>query len=195
MNMIRYIALYVVIMSLLSCVMQTSKPAVDNIKPVAEIIEIDSDVEDDFNEALLLLKSKNYDAAIVLLEKVILKESRVSAPYTNLGMAYNEQGNVKKAEEYFLEALGVELTNPVANNQLGLLYRKQGRFADARKAYTNALTEYPDYLPVVKNLGILCELYMRDLACAVKQYEHYLSLQPDDKTMKIWLADLSQRLR
>jgi len=193
--MLKFIVLYLTIIGLSSCVMETTKPSAQDSSQKAQSVEVDSDVEDDFNAALVHLKATEYDAAIVLLEKVIAEEKRVSAPFTNLGMAYNKKGDEKKAEEYFLMAVNVELTNPVANNQLGLLYRKKGQFNDAKKAYTNALTEYPDYLPVVKNLGILCELYMRDLPCALKQYEHYLSLQPDNKTMKIWVSDLSNRIK
>ncbi len=195
MKMFKFIFLYLVVMSLSACVMNSTKPSEDPGAPQEKIIEIDSDVEDDFNLALIHLKSEEYDEAIALLEKVILEERRVPAPFVNLGMAYSKKGNVKKAEEFFLKALKIELTNPVANNQLGLLYRKQGQFFNAKKAYTNALIEHPDYLPVVKNLGILCELYIRDLSCALKQYEHYLSLQPDDKVMKIWVADLSRRMK
>jgi len=195
MKMLKFIVLYLTIIGLSSCVMETTKPSAQDSSQKAQSVEVDSDVEDDFNAALVHLKATEYDAAIVLLEKVIAEEKRVSAPFTNLGMAYNKKGDEKKAEEYFLMAVNVELTNPVANNQLGLLYRKKGQFNDAKKAYTNALTEYPDYLPVVKNLGILCELYMRDLPCALKQYGHYLSLQPDNKTMKIWVSDLSNRIK
>jgi len=195
MKMLRFIVLCLALTSLLSCVMEPTKPSDQGAKQKVQIVDIDSDVEDDFNAALVHLKAAEYSAAIALLEKVIATEKRVSAPFTNLGMAYNKIGDEKKAEEYFLMAVNIELTNPVANNQLGLLYRKKGQFSDAKKAYTNALTEYPDYLPVVKNLGILCELYMRDLPCALKQYEHYLSLQPDNKTMKIWVADVSKRIK
>lgn len=178
-----------------SCVMESTKPSMSTSVSKFELIEIDSDVEDDFNAALSHLKQEEYDDAILLLEKVIAVEHRVPAPFINLGMAYSKKGDEPSAEKHLLNAVKLELTNPVANNQLGLLYRKKGQFDDAKKAYTNALTEYPDYLPVVKNLGILCELYMRDFPCAMKQYEHYLSLQPDNKSMKIWISDLSRRIK
>ncbi|MCW8934366.1 MAG: tetratricopeptide repeat protein [Gammaproteobacteria bacterium] len=195
MAVLRVIAIALTIITQVSCVMESTKPSMIESKSKFEKIEIDSDVEDDFNAALSHLKAEEYDEAIQLLEKVIAVEYRVPAPFINLGMAYSKKGDDVSAEKHLLSAVEVELTNPVANNQLGLLYRKKGRFDDAKKAYTNALTEYPDYLPVVKNLGILCELYMRDFPCALKQYEHYLSLQPDDKTMKIWISDLSRRIK
>jgi len=193
--MLKLFLLAIVVMAQVSCVMESTKPSMTKGPSKIELIEIDSDVEDDFNSALSHLKQEEYDDAILLLEKVIAVEYRVPAPFINLGMAYSKKGDETNAEKHLLNAVKIDLTNPVANNQLGLLYRKKGQFDDAKKAYTNALTEYPDYLPVVKNLGILCELYMRDFPCALKQYEHYLSLQPDNKTIKIWISDLSRRVK
>jgi len=195
MSILKIVIAVFLIIAQVSCVMESTKPSMTKSKSKLENIEIDSDVEDDFNAALSHLKSEEYDDAIQLLEKVIAIEHRVPAPFINLGMAYSKKGDDVKAEKHLLNAVKIELTNPVANNQLGLLYRKKGQFDDAKKAYTNALIEYPDYLPVVKNLGILCELYMRDFPCALKQYEHYLNLQPDNKTMKIWISDLSRRIK
>ncbi len=195
MVMCRAFIIILCLMFLNACVIETSKPEKIVEEPKKDALKISEEVEAEFNLALSHLKSKEYDEAVKILEKIVLQEKRIPAPFVNLGMAYNKTGQPKKAEAAFLQALKIELTNPVANNQLGLLYRKLGRFNDAKKAYTNALTEYPDYLPIVKNVGILCELYMRDLPCALKYYEHYLDLQPDDKTMKIWVADVSRRIK
>lgn len=195
MNSLKILFLFLLFSGLMSCAVDTTKKDEQTLAPKLELIDIDEDVEEDFDTALTHLKAAEYDEAIKLLKKVIAQEDRLPAPFVNLGMAYNAIGDVKNAEKYFLAALNVKLTHRVANNQLGLLYRKKGQFEDAKKAYTNALTEYPDYLPVIKNLGILCEIYMRDLTCALQQYEHYLDLQPDDKTMKIWVADLSRRIK
>lgn len=180
---------------LFSCTSEPVKKAPDPAQKKQVVIVIDAAVKTQFSTALFALKAENYAEAIRILEKLISVEKRMPAPYINLAMAYTKTGEQKKAEVYLLGALKIDLVHPVANNQLGLLYRKQGKFADARKAYTNALTKHPDYLPVLKNLGILCELYLRDLSCAMEQYEHYQSLQPDDKTMKIWISDLGQRLK
>jgi len=180
--------------SLVSCVTDSTRPDNQTVSQEIEVFNIDSDIEDDFDAALEHLKAEEYDAAIKILEQLIEKEKRVPAPYINLAIAYDKKGDQKTAEKYLLDAVNIDLSHPIANNQLGLLYRKQGRFNDARKAYSNALTKYPDYLPVVKNLGILCELYIRDYPCALQQYEHYQSLQPEDKTMTIWITDLSRRM-
>lgn len=189
-------AIFAVMLSTMtvSCVKEVKKDTEVSPYGTFEHVDIKPAVEEKFNRSVVLLKEEKYDDAIALLEEVIAVEKRVAAPYVNLGMAYNLKGDEEQAEKNLMNAVNIELDHPVANNQLGLLYRKQGRFDDARKAYTNALTRYPDYLPVIKNLGILCELYIRDLPCALEQYEHYQSLKPDDKTMTNWIADLSRRV-
>ncbi len=185
----------------LICVSALSSCAVDQVhlkkkeifdkKP--EIL-IESEVQDDFNNALVLLKEKKYNKAIDLLEVVIEKEQRLPAPFVNLAIAYVRTGKDEQAEKNLLKALGLELGHPIANNELGLLYRKAGRFDDARKAYSNALAVHPNYLPARKNLGILCDIYMRDFECALEQFEEYQRYMPDDKNLKIWIADLKVRL-
>ncbi|MGB5277856.1 MAG: tetratricopeptide repeat protein [Gammaproteobacteria bacterium] len=154
---------------------------------------VDSEVERSFDQALQLLQDQQYDAAVSLLIKVIEQEQRLTAPYINLAMAYRHKGDDKLAEKYLLKALEIDQAQPVANNELGIIYRKQGRFSDARDVYNNALAENPDYLPVIRNLGILCDLYLRDVQCALEQFEKYQQQVPDDKTIEIWISDLKTR--
>ena len=160
----------------------------------SENVVVSNDVQKTFDQAIVLLEQEQYDTAISLLETVIESEKRLTAPYINLAMAYRETGDEKQAEENLLKALAIDQAEPVANNELGILYRKQGRFEDAKKAYSNALAEHPDYLPVIKNLGILCDIYMRDPQCALEQFEKYRQQVPDDKTIEIWIADLKARM-
>ncbi len=155
--------------------------------------DVDSDTQDAFAEALGFLKGEDYDKAIEILKKLVEKEQRFAAPFVNLGMAYEKKGDDKAAEEYLMRALDIDLGHAAANNELGLIYRKSGRFEDARKAYQNALAAHPEYLPARKNLGILCEIYLRDLNCALEHFEQYQQYMPDDKTINIWVTDLKRR--
>ncbi len=157
-------------------------------------VEVDSDVESDFNSAIALLQQEEYAPAIDILKTVIDREQRLPAPYVNIAIAYNRLGEPKDAELNLISALKLDIGHPIANNELGLLYRKAGKFNAARTAYENAINEHPDYLPAKRNLGVLCDLYMHDFKCALEQFEDYLELKPDDKTAAIWVADIKRRL-
>lgn len=148
----------------------------------------------DFDAAMIFIKAGDYGKGIELLNKVTEVEKNNSAPYINLAMAYFKAGNLKLAEENFKSALNIDPDNPVANNELALLYRKTGKFSEARLLYEKVLEKYPGYYVVHKNLGILCDLYMRDYECALKQYDIYSGAMPDDKASKIWIADIQKRL-
>lgn len=157
-------------------------------------VDVDSDVESDFYSAVELMKQEQYAQAIDVLKSVIEREPRLPAPYVNIAIAYNRTGKTGDAESNLINALKLDIGHPVANNELGLLYRKAGKFNAAHTAYTNAIRQHPEYLPAKRNLGVLCDLYMHDYQCALEQYEDYLELQPDDKNVAIWIADVKSRL-
>ena len=74
------------IFSLSACVTDSARPVASDAVAKPELIEVDSDIEDEFNAALSYLKSEKYAEAIVLLEKIITVENRVAAPFVNLGI-------------------------------------------------------------------------------------------------------------
>ena len=84
--------------------------------------------------------------------------------------------------------------HPVASNEYALLLRKGGRFKEAREIYEKAISDFPDYLPARRNLGILCDLYLNDPACALKQFDIYSERMPADGQVKIWISELRMRL-
>ncbi len=166
-------------------------------KGVIEISEagnVNPEVRDEFNRAVVLLNEEKYVDAIRLLKGVVGKTSKFSAPYINLGIAYARTDEYQKAEENLKKALEVNSLHPVASNELGMVYRKTGRYQDARKTYEALIALYPDFLPARKNYGILCDIYLQDLPCALQQYEEYLKGLPDDEKVKIWMVDVKSRM-
>jgi len=194
---LRYISVLIISLTLLSCagggdVKQDE--AVSYEKKTISHLDLGSDVEDDFQSAIVLMQQDQNAQAVSVLKSVIEREKRLPAPYVNIAIAYNRLGDTAAAEENLISALKLDIGHPVANNELGLLYRKSGKFNAARTAYENAIKQHPEYLPAIRNLGVLCDLYMHDYECALQQFEDYLELDPDDKTVSIWVVDVKRRL-
>ena len=160
---------------------------------ISETPQIDMASRRNFERAVALLTEQAYGPAIELLIKVIEQSPGVTAPYINIAIAYQHMGQPEQAEEHLMKALALVPGHPVASNEYGLLFRKSGRFDEARAMYEKALERFPDYYPINRNLGILCDLYLNDLACAVEHYEIYSLAMPEDRQVKIWIADLQAR--
>lgn len=158
-----------------------------------ENLQVDANVIADFKTAMKYLKAENYEKGTELLTQLTQRAPSYTAPYINLAMAYEKMGKLAEAEKSIKKALELEPGHPIANTQYALLCRKAGRFAEAREVYERTLKRYPAFLPARKNLGILCDIYLRDLECALAQYRAYSAAKPDDETVHIWIADLEKR--
>jgi tetratricopeptide (TPR) repeat protein len=161
---------------------------------ITEVPQLDEAFRKDFERAVNMLKEQDYGQAIDLLGKVIEQSPGVTAPYINIAIAYQHIGKPELAEKHLKTALRLVLGHPVACNEYGLLYRKTGRFDEAREIYEKAIARFPEYYPVHRNLGILCDLYLDDPVCALEHYEIYSKARPEDKQVKLWIADLRARL-
>lgn len=161
---------------------------------IAEVPPMDEVLHRDFDAAVTMLERKDYDEAIVLLEKIIEKSPGVTAPYIDIAIAYGNTDRLEQAEENLKAALELFPGHPAACNEYGLLHRKTGRFAEARAMYEMAIAGFPDYYPARRNLGILCDLYLNDLSCALEHYEIYSEARPYDGQVRLWVADLRARL-
>lgn len=162
--------------------------------------ELKKEIEPDFREAMQDVKFSRFEKAITLLDKVVAKAPNTPVPYIDLALIHEKmhtltfaKENMTLAEENLKQAIRIAPQNPVANNEFALLYRKTGRFSEARQIYEKVLDRYPNFLMARKNLGILCDLYMKDYACALKHYTIYSNAMPDDKTVKIWIAGLQKK--
>lgn len=164
-------------------------------KPVEALayIELEAGINSDFQQAVVLMNSGENALAIKMLESVINREQRLIAPFINIAIAYRKTGDTGQAEENLIKALKINPLHPVVNNELGLIYRKAGEFSKARAAYQKVIANYPEFAPAKRNLGVLCDLYLRDFECALEQFENYLALNPDDKNVPIWIADVKLR--
>ena len=161
---------------------------------ITEEARIGGDVRADYETALSYLQQGRHDEGIELLEQVATAAPELSAPRIDLGIAQHRAGDLEAAEKNLLLALESNPEQPVAHNELGIIYRKTGRFAQARKSYEAALAVYPGFHFARRNLAILCDLYLADLDCALGNYEAYMKTVPSDEEASMWIADIRYRL-
>ncbi len=166
----------------------------DNAISFYENRSVDLAVRKEFDAAVVLLRKQKYAEAIKLLQKVIRQSQNNSAPYINIALAYEMTDEMGLAEDNLKRALAINPYHPAAMNEYALLYRRTGRFAEAKKLYEGLLDKHPSFMPAHKNLGVLCELYLNDLHCALDQYEVYNRALPDDEEVKLWIVGVKQKL-
>ncbi len=148
-----------------------------------------------YQQALNLMKKKQWLKASILLDEVILAQAHLSGPYLNKAKIALHQDNNDLAFELVDKAIEINDLNLHAHAFKAQLLSKQGRFADAEEAYLQALKIWPDHQSSLLNLAILLELYRGKLNQAETYYLHYLSLQPDDQQVKLWYAALQNKLK
>jgi Flp pilus assembly protein TadD len=161
---------------------------------ITEEVKVPESIRQQYYEALRYLREENLQQGIAILKQVTQAAPTVTAPNIDLAVAYHRLGSLDKAEEYLLRALELNSSHPVALNELGIVYRKTGRFQEAKQQYEAAIAVYPGYHHARRNLAILCDLYLGDLDCALKQYEAYMTTVLADPEAEMWITDLRNRM-
>lgn len=161
---------------------------------ITEEARIGAAVREDYQTALDLLENEREQQGIELLRQVAEEAPSLSAPRIDLGIAYHRMGDLKAAETELLAARALNPEHPIVHNELGIVYRKTGRFDEARRSYETALEIYPGFHYARRNLAILCDLYLADPECALANYEAYMKTVTADEEAAIWIADIRNRL-
>jgi tetratricopeptide (TPR) repeat protein len=159
-------------------------------QPPAKAVELPRD----YDKALVLMQSGDYQAAIPVLQAFIDGHPDLAGPYVNLGIAYQQTAQTEAALKAFNKALQLNPANAAAHHQLGILYREQGNFEAALAAYNQALKLDNGYALAHRNIGILYDLYLQQPALAIQHYKQYLELADNgDKRVNGWVIDLERR--
>jgi tetratricopeptide (TPR) repeat protein len=158
---------------------------------------VSAGMQSEFKRALELMSAGNFPEAVPVLEGIVAKNDRLPGAQINLGIACMNIGGkeyYEKAEKALLRAIQISSKEAVAYNELGLLYRKTGRFDESKKAYRQAIALDSDYTMPYLNMGILCDIYLQDPVCAIEYFEKYKLLVPAEaQKTEGWLTELKRR--
>lgn len=116
------------------------------------------------------------------LTKNITSESKLSETVRyqyNLGVTFQKQGQLSKAEEQYKKVIQLDPLNVEAHNNLGLIYKEMGKLDDAIDEYQKAISIDNDYWKAHHNLGVV--FYNKgNLEKASAEYVLALKLNPKD---------------
>ncbi|MEO7385550.1 MAG: tetratricopeptide repeat protein [Gammaproteobacteria bacterium] len=121
----------------------------------------------------------------------------LAGPLLNLGLVRARSGDDAGAQDLLRRATQVCNQCGTAWNQLGVLHRQHGRFADAEQAYLRAIALESGYAPAYYNLAVLYELYLPRPEQALENYERFLQLDgtaDGSQDVEKWVADLRRRI-
>jgi len=137
------------------------------------------------------------DAAAADLSTFSAEHPELAGPLLSLGLVRARAGDEAGARALFERASIVCSHCGPVWNQLGVLNRQQGRFADAEQAYRRAIELEPGYAAAYFNLAVLYELYIPRPDLALENYERYLQMSSsttDGQEVEKWVADLRRRV-
>lgn len=108
------------------------------------------------------------------------------------GKAERSEGSLDRTE--IEKALQARPQDAAAHNQLGIVLRREGRFAEAKAAYEKAIALAPTQATPVLNLAVLTDLYLQQPAQALALYERVQALLPaQDTQVGKWIAEVKSR--
>lgn len=162
---------------------------------LAQAVDVPDAAAEQFRNALVLMQGENWSDAQEVLRPMTQTYPELAGPWVNLGITYWRQEQYAEAEEAFEKALNI---NPLHNDayvQYGVMLREQGQFEKAESVYLRALEVWPHNLAVLRNLGILYDLYMGKHEQALELYELALRVMPEpSREMQGWIIDLKRRM-
>lgn len=133
-----------------------------------------------YNLCGLYLKINEYDKAIeqcTYAAEDPLYQARASA-YTNIGVAYYQQGDINKAKEYYDKALDINPSLVYTHNELGKLYLSIGDDQKAISEFKIAISGFKEYDEAYFNLGT-AYLKIGNKLSACHAYRQVVEISPN----------------
>lgn len=130
-------------------------------------------------EALNLNRSKSFDEALRLLDRILTIDSGNSVALREKAYAISNLGHYRDSLHWFNESLRINPADPVTWIQKGYALSKIGKNQDAVYCYDAAIKLDPDGAVVWRNRGFSLRK-LKDYPAALQSYENALRINPQD---------------
>ncbi len=179
------------------------RPVSDAGKPAATAVGKDSkpaaatppvatkSPEEQFEDALAALKARKLPEARAGFEQLAKAHPEFSGPLTNLAILDARADADAAAISNFNRAVNANPRNAIAQNWLGILYREGKNYGKAEQSYLKSLEINPESAPVVLNLAILYDVYLKRPDQALERYREYQRMT-NNRELKVsaWIKAL-----
>ena len=122
---------------------------------------------------------EEYDKAIDFYNQAIAMDSKYAAPWTGLGLIYNDQGKYAKAIECFQKSIERYDGFAVPYNGLGYAKNESGDHNKAIEYLNKAIELNPKYAAAWNNLGYAYK-YINKVDKAMECYNKAIATDPND---------------
>jgi Flp pilus assembly protein TadD len=135
-------------------------------------------MQDTLNEAIRLYNAGDYAEALATAERFLQAAPEQVLAMNIAAACLGIMGKLHEAESYCRRILALQLDHADTHNNLGVLLKRQHRFAEAELSYRRVLALQPNHVEAHNNLGDLFYEQGR-LAEAEQRYHHTLNLRPN----------------
>ncbi len=124
-------------------------------------------------------EAQNIDDSIAILEENTRQNSGDADAWTQLGNAYYDGNQYKKAILAYKASLDLDSKNPDVWTDLGVMYRRNGQPGEAIKSFDKARSLDPTHAMSRYNKGVVLLHDLSDLDGAVEVWEELLEIDPN----------------
>ncbi len=144
-----------------------------------------------FNKGITALQNGDYEQAEKAFEQYRQAHPEKAGAYANLALIAYQKDDMEKALSMANQSLKRNPDMPEAYNLRGMVLIRKGEIKKANEDLLRAVELNDDYAYAHYNLALLNDIYLQEIATAIKHYEKYLSLiSSPDKATEEWVKHL-----
>jgi tetratricopeptide (TPR) repeat protein len=128
-------------------------------------------------KADILMARKEYIAAVTAYETVLQSDPKNAALMNKIGVAYQQLGNLNKAEHYYKKAMHADNSFSSPINNCGTVEYEKQHFGKAINLYKKALNFHSETATIYSNLGY-AYFSNKEYALSMDTFQKALALDP-----------------